>query len=145
MSHSPDLASWRWMNWLRCSSADSGNSSSLVDSPWDLNSLLNSSTDFFCAPEVSLPVQYVTSPFALSIDAGSMTLAPFVVPVSCVPALPPPVSPSSSPQPATRPPMSAAHPSHTATCRFHLTVEPLLLVGPWTVSVPDRYPSPESL
>ena len=80
MSHSPDLASWRWTNWLRCSSADSGNSSSLADRPCDSNSLLNSFTDSFCAPEVSLPVQYVTSPFALSIDAGSMTFAPEVVP-----------------------------------------------------------------
>jgi len=38
----------------------------------------------------------VISPFALSIDAGSTTLAPLVVPVSCVPALPPPVSPSTA-------------------------------------------------
>jgi hypothetical protein len=57
MSHSPDLACWRWMNWLRCSSADSGNSSSFTDSPCDENFLLKSATDAFCAPEVSLPVQ----------------------------------------------------------------------------------------
>src|SRR3954471_13362095 len=29
-SQSPDFACWRWMNWLRCSSADAGNSVSLA-------------------------------------------------------------------------------------------------------------------
>src|SRR3954447_10626759 len=29
-SQSPDLACWRWMNWLRCSSADAGNSTSFA-------------------------------------------------------------------------------------------------------------------
>src|SRR5919112_5058683 len=29
-SQSPDLACWRWMNWLRCSSAEAGNSTSLA-------------------------------------------------------------------------------------------------------------------
>src|ERR1700710_381664 len=29
-SQSPDFACWRWMNWLRCSSAEAGNSVSLA-------------------------------------------------------------------------------------------------------------------
>src|SRR3954451_11712926 len=29
-SQSPDFACWRWMNWLRCSSAEAGNSTSLA-------------------------------------------------------------------------------------------------------------------
>src|SRR5919198_5018737 len=64
MSHSLDFASWRWTNWLRCSSADVGNSSSFADRPWALNLALNCLTDWICAPDVSLPVQYVTEPVA---------------------------------------------------------------------------------
>src|SRR3954466_7243900 len=42
-SQSPDFACWRWMNWLRCSSAEAGNSTSLAfrSGPYFL---LNSST-----------------------------------------------------------------------------------------------------
>ena len=53
------------------------------------------------SPPVSLPMQTVTSPLALSIEAGSMALAPSVAPVSR--AVPPLLSlPSSSPQAATK-------------------------------------------
>src|SRR5215211_7031904 len=57
MSHSPDFARWRCTNWLRCSSADSGNSLIVALSPWPANFLLKSLTDLICAPDVSLPVQ----------------------------------------------------------------------------------------
>src|SRR5919202_4959891 len=40
-SQSPDLACWRWMNWLRCSSAEAGNSNSLALRPCDAYFLLN--------------------------------------------------------------------------------------------------------
>src|SRR4051812_10386585 len=43
-SQSPDFACWRWMNWLRCSSADAGNSVSLAVRPSPENFLLNWST-----------------------------------------------------------------------------------------------------
>src|SRR5215211_1052766 len=124
MSHSPDLASWRCTNWLRCSSADSGNPSSLAERPLLSFCSLNSFTDSFCAPDVSLPVQYVTAPFAPSMDAGSMTFAPSVEPDSCVPLPPPPPPSSSSPQAPTRPPISATQPSQMATCPFLLTNNP---------------------
>ena len=80
MSHSPDLASWRWTNCARCSSADVENSTSLTVTPlfWALNSLIAS----LMSPAVSLPMQTVTSPFAFSIDAGSTAFAPSVEPVS---------------------------------------------------------------
>src|SRR3954449_2255525 len=109
MSHSPDLASWRWMNWLRCSSADSGNSKSRAFSPVDALSLLNSVTDAFCPPDVSLPVQYVTVPVAPFESATVGALAtPEVAPVLFWPALVPvPLPPelvllSSPPQAATK-------------------------------------------
>src|SRR5215204_5605667 len=122
MSHSPDVASGRCTNWVRCSSADSGNSSSLAERPLLSFCSLKSFTDSFCAPDVSLPVQYVTSPFAPSMDAGSMTFAPSVEPVSwLLPLLPPPPSSSSPPQAPKRPPISATQPSQMATCRFLLT------------------------
>src|SRR5215210_4670208 len=78
-SQSADLARWRWMNWLRCSSADSGNSRSLAVRPG--LALLNSLTASLRSPDVSLPVQYVTLPFALSIDDTSTDFAPLVWPV----------------------------------------------------------------
>src|SRR3954466_2215893 len=40
-SQSPDFACWRWMNWLRCSSAEAGNSLSLAVRPWLEYFLLN--------------------------------------------------------------------------------------------------------
>src|SRR3954454_22861452 len=73
-SQSADVARWRWVNWLRCSSADSGNSRSLAFKPG--LALLNSLTPSIRSPEVSLPVQYVTLPLALSIDFGSFCFAP---------------------------------------------------------------------
>src|SRR3954465_12239102 len=42
-SQSPDLACWRWMNWVRCSSAEAGNSTSfalIVEPYFLLNSLI---------------------------------------------------------------------------------------------------------
>src|SRR5215207_5973977 len=131
-SHSPDLASWRCMNWLRCWPASAGNSTSLAERPCDLNFSLNPAIEAFASPGVSLPWQRVISPFAPSSEAGSIALEPSVLPVSCelpLPLPPLPPSPSSSPQPVTRPPISAAQPSHRAMCRFHLTGEPLLLIG----------------
>src|SRR3954452_10188648 len=64
MSHSPDFARWRWTNWLRCSSADSGNSLIVALRPCPAYFALKSLTDLICAPDVSLPVQYVTLPVA---------------------------------------------------------------------------------
>src|SRR4051794_41140126 len=75
-SQSADLARWRWMNWLRCSSADSGNSRSFAVRPG--LALLNSLTPSMRSPDVSLPVQYVTLPLALSIDFGSIFFAPSI-------------------------------------------------------------------
>ena len=58
---------------------------------------------------MSLPVQYVTSPFALSIDATSMALAPFVWPVLSLP----PLLLSSSPHAATAKAMATTrHTTH---------------------------------
>src|SRR3954452_7531919 len=82
-SHSPDFARWRWMNWLRCSSADSGNSSSLAVMPG--LSALNFFTPSLRSPEVSLPVQYVTVPLAPSIADASRVFAPLVAPVDLEP------------------------------------------------------------
>src|SRR5258708_38620308 len=70
-SHSGDFACSRWMNWLRCSSADSGNSSSLAFSPEAANFALNWLTAAVLLPDVSLPRQYVTLPVAPS-DAASV-------------------------------------------------------------------------
>ena len=83
-SQSPDFACWRWMNWLRCSSADAGNSTSLAVRPWDEYFLLKRSIISWALPAVSLPWQYVTVPLAPSIALGSMTLAPDVEPLSDV-------------------------------------------------------------
>src|SRR3954452_7677553 len=54
-SQSPDFACWRWMNWLRCSSADGGNSTvlRLMFGYFALNAL----THVLRKPVVSLPVQ----------------------------------------------------------------------------------------
>src|SRR5215211_9234196 len=111
-SQSADLARWRWMNWLRCSSADSGNSSSFAVRPG--LALLNSFTPSFRSPEVSLPVQYVTLPLALSIDAGSIFFAPLVWPVDSPPPLLPPLELLSSPHAATTTAMAnARHITHS--------------------------------
>src|SRR5215218_8670432 len=92
-SQSPDFACWRWMNWLRCSSADGGNSVAL--SVMFGYFALNASSVVFRKPVVSLPTQYVTEPLAFCMDAGSMTLAPSVwLPPPPVAAAPPPVLPS---------------------------------------------------
>ena len=56
-SQSPDFACWRWMNWLRCSSALAGNSTNLTLSPFDAFALLKSLTNWPTAPLVSLPEQ----------------------------------------------------------------------------------------
>src|SRR3954469_10011717 len=98
-SHSPDFARWRWMNWLRCSSADSGNSSSLALRPSDLNFLLNSATPSLRSPDVSLPVQYVMVPLAPFMASAPIDFAPLVAPVDSEPLPPPP--PESPPHAAT--------------------------------------------
>src|SRR3954451_22987059 len=113
-SQSPDLACWRWMNWLRCSSADSGNSSSFAVRPG--LALLNSLTPSMRSPEVSLPVQYVTLPLALSIDFGSIVLAPVIL----LPPEDPPPPPLLllEPHAATTTAMTAAR--HTASTNLDL-------------------------
>src|SRR5829696_9232861 len=103
-SQSADLARWRWMNWLRCSSADSGNSRSFAVRPG--LAFVNSLTPSLRSPEVSLPVQYVTLPLALSIDAGSIFFAPSVWPVDVSPPLLP--LSLSSPHAATTTAMATA-------------------------------------
>src|SRR5215212_2983346 len=62
MSHSPDLACWRWMNWVRCASADAGNSRSFTVTPVFL--ALKALIQACVTPVVSLPLQYVTLPLA---------------------------------------------------------------------------------
>src|SRR5215203_3510449 len=110
-SQSADLARWRWMNWLRCSSADSGNSRSFAVRPG--LALLNSLTPSTRSPDVSLPVQYVTLPFALSIDATSTDFAPFVWPVLSAPPLPPPLPPPLSSLPHAATAIAMANARHT--------------------------------
>src|SRR3954469_9623619 len=113
-SQSADLARSRWVNWLRCSSADSGNSRSLAVRPGF--SLLKFLTPSIRSPEVSLPVQYVTLPLALSIDFGSIVLAPLIfVPPE---APPPPPLLLSEPHAATTTAMTAAR--HTTSTNLDL-------------------------
>src|SRR3954451_16339298 len=119
-SQSADLARWRWVNLLRCSSADSGNSRSFAVRPG--LALLNSLTPSMRSPEVSLPVQYVTLPLALSIDFGSICLAPSTL--AWAPE-PPPLPLLlllllllSEPHAATTIAMTAAR--HTASTNFDL-------------------------
>src|SRR3954452_9889152 len=107
MSHSLDLASWRWMNWLRCSSADSGNSRSFIRSPCDANWALNLFIAACWLPDVSLPRQNVTLPFAplASASVGAFC-TPLVAPVLFCPLAAPLPLPlelllSSPPQAAT--------------------------------------------
>src|SRR5882724_11395436 len=90
-SHSGDFACSRWTNWLRCSSADVGNSSSLADRPCALNFVLKSLTAAVWLPDVSLPRQNVTLPVA-SLDAATVgaLATPFVTPLAVVDAAPPP-------------------------------------------------------
>src|SRR4051794_28709844 len=114
-SHSPDFARWRWMNWLRCSSADSGNSSSLAFRPWALNFLLKLAMPSFRSPDVSLPAQYVMVPLALSIELALRDFAPLVAPVDLVPAEPP-LSELLLPQAAT----SSAHEIASAAAKHDL-------------------------
>src|SRR3954452_9223915 len=70
-SHSEDFACWRWTNWLRCSSADVGNSSSFAERPWALYLALKSLTAAVWLPDVSLPRQNVTLPLAFC-DAATV-------------------------------------------------------------------------
>src|SRR3954470_2518529 len=97
-SHSGDLASSRWTNWLRCSSAEVGNSSIFAVRPSPPYFALKSLTAAVLLPAVSLPRQYVTLPFA-SCEAASVGafLIPLMAAVACVDAPPPPpVLPLSS-------------------------------------------------
>src|SRR5437879_3532291 len=89
-SHSPDFDCSRWTNWLRCSSADVGNSSILADRPCALNFALKALTAAVLLPDVSLPRQYVTVPVA-SCEAASVGafFTPSVAPVAWVEAPPP--------------------------------------------------------
>src|SRR5919197_725455 len=75
-SHSDDFASWRWTNWLRCSSADVGNSSSYADRPCALNFALNALTAAVWLPAVSLPKQNVTLPTPLRAPGPRGASAP---------------------------------------------------------------------
>src|SRR5919198_863096 len=113
-SHSGDLASSRWTNWLRCSSADVGNSSSFADRPCALNLALNFLTAAVWLPDVSLPRQNVTLPVA-SLDAATVgaLATPFVPPVSCVAAPPPP--PPPPPPPLSLPPQATTSIASAAT------------------------------
>src|SRR4051794_8423079 len=79
--------------------------------------LLNCLTSAVLSPDVSLPRQNVTLPFAPFMDAGSMTFAPSILGASLLPLLlvppPPPPPPPlllllSLPQAATTPPPSRA-------------------------------------
>src|SRR5215218_5397926 len=99
MSHSPDLACWRWMNWVRCASADAGNSRSFTVTPVFL--ALKALIQACVTPVVSLPTQYVTLPLAPFMELGSIALAPAVL-------LPP-----SSPPPPPPPPSSPPHAART--------------------------------
>src|SRR3954449_6302409 len=108
MSHSPDLACWRWMNCVRCASAEAGNSRSLTVTPffWALNALIHACV----TPVVSLPEQYVTLPLALFIEFGSMTFAPFVW------SWPPDeLELELEPPPPLSPPQAATTKAHTDT------------------------------
>src|SRR5215212_11747595 len=102
------------MNWLRCSSADSGNSSSFAVRPG--LALLKSLTPSIRSPEVSLPVQYVTLPLALSIDFGSIFFAPSIL--APPPEPPPPPLLLSEPQAATTTAMTTDR--HTANTNWDL-------------------------
>ena len=131
-SHSPDLASWRWMNWLRCSSADAGNSSSLAFRPSALNFALNSLTAAVWSPDVSLPRQKVTLPLA-ACDASSVGAfaTPLVTPVaSCVAEPPPPPPPllslSSLPHATTN---SASETTNAAANLLRAPIERTLLLN----------------
>src|SRR3954447_6223570 len=102
------------MNWLRCSSADSGNSRSFA-CRFGL-ALLKSLTPSIRSPEVSLPVQYVTSPLALSIDAGSIVLAPVILAPPEEPPPPPLLLLLLEPHAATTSAMATAR--HTTSTNF---------------------------
>src|SRR6266498_5103028 len=144
-SHSGDFASSRWTNWLRCSSADVGNSSSFAERPCALNFALKSLTAAVWLPDVSLPRQNVTLPFA-SLDAATVgaLATPFVTPDASVVAAPPPPPPpppplSSLPPQATTNIASAA--TNAAANLLRETIErTLLLLGPVTGYVPRGSP-----
>src|SRR6266540_355246 len=132
-SHSGDLASWRWTNWLRCSSADVGNSSSFADRPCALKFALNFLTAAVWFPDVSLPRQNVTLPVA-SLDAASVGAfaTPFVTPDACVAAPPPP---PVLPPPLSLPPQATTNiASATTNAIANLLRETIecTLLGPGT-------------
>src|SRR5262245_38231651 len=131
-SHSDDFASWRWTNWLRCSSADVGNSSSFADRPFALNCALNFLTAAVWLPDVSLPRQNVTLPVA-SLDAATVGAfaTPFVTPLACVEAAvpPPPPPPPLSLLPQATTNIADATISATANL-VRNTIECTLLLGP---------------
>src|SRR6266540_7391116 len=133
-SHSADLASWRWTNWLRCSSAEVGNSSSLAVRPEALFFALKSLTAAVWLPDVSLPRQNVTLPVA-SLDAATVGAfaTPFVTPVAAavlvVPPPPPPLLLLSSLPHATTNIASAT--TNAAANLFRATIERTLLLKPF--------------
>src|SRR5919107_3965803 len=96
-SQSAARASWRWTNWLRCSSAEAGNSRIRTDSPCALYFALNRFDHSLVSPVVSLPVQYVTRPLAPFIESRSMTFAFLTCCDSPPPVLVEPPPPPSSP------------------------------------------------
>src|SRR5215217_789678 len=120
------------MNWLRCSSADSGNSTSFIVRFWSANSLLNFSIAACWLPDVSLPRQKFTVPLAFwySSSDGAF-LAPSVVFVpSSVAVPPPPPSPLSSlPQAAT----STAHENAAQSNKIKRLDTELPLVQSWFI------------
>ena len=69
-SQSEALASWRWTNCWRWASAEAGNSRISTESPWARCFALNRLDHSLVSPVVSLPVQYVTRPFAPWIASG---------------------------------------------------------------------------
>src|SRR5215217_1343998 len=127
-SQSPAFASWRWTNWLRCSSAEAGNSTIFTESPCDLCFALNCFDQDFVSPVVSLPVQYTTCPLADFIESTSIFLASLIAEPPPPPPPPPALSePSSPPQPATA---STAAAPNAARTRLLITLSPCLHTAP---------------
>src|SRR3954453_6889628 len=100
-SHSGSRASWRWTNCWRCASAEAGNSRIRTERPCALYFALKRLDHSLVSPVVSLPVQYVTRPFAFCIAPRSIALA-FLT--TCDPL---PVE-EDPPEPPLSPPQAAA-------------------------------------
>src|SRR5215217_6441517 len=132
-SQSPALASWRWTNWVRCSSAEAGNSMIFTDRPCDEYLSLNCLPQALVSPVVSLPWQYLISPFAPSIDDTSICLA-FSI------AFPPPESLLDDPPPSS-PPQPTRTASRNAAAAAATVLRRLIETPPRSVC-PEPYPAP---